>query len=175
MGWLTVASYLLASLLAALVFRRRRERQRAFWFYIAIILAALAVNKQLDLQSALTVAGRCAAQAQGWYGERRSVQFIFILAIIGASMVAALSLFWVMRRDLAEIWLALIGFVFLLSFIAVRAAGFHHFDQFIGHEISGVRMNWVMEIGGVAMIAANGLHLLLRQTKDHELSELRKM
>ncbi|MGB3246437.1 MAG: isopropylmalate isomerase [Sulfitobacter sp.] len=162
MGWITVAFYFGASLLAALVFYKRYGRQRIFWLILSLFLLALAINKQLDLQSALTAAGRCLAQAQGWYAERQSVQIKFIIAVIGATFLTAVVLFWMMRRELRHLWLALIGLLFLLAFIAIRAAGFHHFDQFIGYEIGSIRMNWAMEIGGIAMIAVNALYLLLR-------------
>lgn len=163
MGWVTVVSYLVASALAAMVFYRKSGRQRVFWLGLTTILLALSFNKQLDLQTALTAAGRCVAKAQDWYAERQSFQIKFIFSIIGTSLLAAVLLTWTMRRELADIWLALVGLVFLLAFIAIRAAGFHNFDQFIGYEISDVRMNWVIELGGIAMIAANGLYLLMRK------------
>lgn len=172
MGWATVALYLATGGLAALVARRQYGRQRIFWLGLAVLLFALTINKQLDLQSALTAAGRCMAKAQGWYAERQSFQIKFIFTMIGASLLAAVLLIWAMRRDLADISFALIGLVFLLAFIAVRAAGFHHFDRFIGYEFASVRMNWVIELGGIAMIATNGLYLLLRKPKDDDIPKI---
>ena len=163
MGWITVALYFGVSLLAALVSSRHPGRLRLFWLILSAILLALAINKQLDLQSALTATGRCLAKAQGWYDARQIIQSRFILAIMGLSVVAALWLCWAMRRDLGRIWLAVIGFVCLLAFIAIRASGFHHFDQFIGYEIGNVRMNWILEIGGIALIGLNALYLLRRK------------
>jgi hypothetical protein len=52
----------------------------------------------------------------------------------------------------------------LLTFIAIRAASFHHFDRFIGHEVGGVRMNWILELGGISLIAANAAWRLRRPT-----------
>jgi hypothetical protein len=160
LGWITVVAYLAASCLSVFALYRYSGRQRVFWLALSVVLLLLAVNKQLDLQSALTAGGRCLAQAQGWYEDRRAVQVKFILAIIAISAVVAVWLVWVMRREIAHIWLALIGVVSLLSFIAIRAAGFHHFDQFIGVEIAGVRMNGILELGGISMIAANAIYLL---------------
>ena len=165
MGWVTVVCYLAAAVLAVFVFFWQTGRQRIFWLGLAIFLVALAVNKQLDLQSALTAAGRCMAQAQGWYEERRSVQVIFIVAIICFSFSVAVSSAWLLRRDLTEIWLALVGLAFLAAFIAVRAAGFHHFDQFIDVEFGSVRMNWALELGGIFAVIINALYLLLRGNK----------
>ena len=135
-----------------------------FWLFLSVLLFALAINKQLDLQSALTAVGRCVSQAQGWYAERRTFQLRFIIALIGASVLLALILFWAMRRELRHIWLALAGTALLLAFIAIRAVGFHHFDQFIGHEIGSVRVNWAFEIGGISMIGVNALYLLARRS-----------
>jgi hypothetical protein len=159
-GWITVVAYLAASCLAALVLYRQSGRQRLFWLGLSIILLMLAVNKQLDLQSALTATGRCLSKAQGWYEDRQSIQITFILAIIGLSGIIAVWLFWVMRREIALIWPALVGIVSLLAFIAIRAAGFHHFDRFIGFEFGGVRMNVILELGGTLLIAANAVILL---------------
>jgi len=52
------------------------------WALLALLMAFLAINKELDLQSAFTVAGRCLAKAQGWYEERRDFQRHFIFALI---------------------------------------------------------------------------------------------
>jgi hypothetical protein len=161
-GWLTVVLYALTATLAALVFVRRSGRQRIFWLGLSVLLFALAVNKQLDLQSALTAAGRCLAQAQGWYEERQSVQLVFIFSVAITCLLIAIVLAWALRQDFGHIWLALIGVALLLAFVAIRAAGFHHFDRFIGYEFANIRMNWVMELGGIALIALNALLLLMR-------------
>ncbi len=56
------------------------------------------MNKQLDLQSMLTAAGRCLSQLQGWYDERRVFQRDFIIGLlITAGLFLALVL-WLMRR-----------------------------------------------------------------------------
>lgn len=166
MGWLTVALYFIASVLSVLVFYKRSGTRGIFWLFLSAVLFALAINKQLDLQSALTATGRCVAQAQGWYAERRAFQLKFIISIAAVSFLIALLLFWMMRRELRKIWLALAGISLLIAFIAIRAVGFHHFDQFIGYTIGSIRMNWALEIGGIAMIGANALYLLLRTSRD---------
>ncbi len=161
-GWLTVAAYSVTAVLTALLFIRQTGRQRLFWLCLFVLLLALAINKQLDLQSALTAAGRCLAQAQGWYEDRHSVQITFIIAVGIACLAITGVLAWALRRDFGQIWMALTGVGLLLAFVAIRAAGFHNFDRFISYEFSNIRMNWVMELGGIAMIAANALRGLIR-------------
>ena len=165
MGWLTVACYVAATALAVAVFVRQAGRQRIFWLGLSVLLLALAVNKQLDLQSAFTAAGRCLAKAQGWYDERHAVQVRFIVIIAGASLFFACVIAWLMRHELVQIWLGLAGLSVLLAFIVIRAAGFHHFDQFIGYQIAGMQMNWLLELGGIAAISLNALYLLMPRRK----------
>lgn len=173
-GWLTVVFYLIVSVLSVLVFYRKSGRHRIFWLFLTALLFALAINKQLDLQSGLTAIGRCLAQAQGWYSERRSFQLRFIIFLILTSLLVALLLFWVMRRELRNIWLALAGISLLLAFIAIRAVGFHHFDSLISYEIGSIRVNWAFEIGGIAMIGVNALYLLLCASSDKTMTEFCK-
>jgi hypothetical protein len=57
---------------------------------MAIGLGALGVNKQLDLQSALTELGRILATDGGWYDSRHRVQRVFILAVGSAAVLVGL-------------------------------------------------------------------------------------
>ncbi len=173
-GWITVATYFVVSAVSVAVFSKQRGRLRMFWLFLAVLLFALGINKQLDLQSALTAVGRCWAKAEGWYAERRTFQLRFIMSIIATSFVFGALLAWTMRQHLRRIGLALIGIALLLSFIGIRAVGFHHFDQFIGYEIGNVRVNWAFEIGGTTMIGINALFLLFRSYRDKRLVEVCK-
>ena len=170
MGWATVVAYGATAVLCFVAFNPLpRDGKRTFGLIVTAILAFLMVNKQLDLQSAMTAFGRCLSQSQGWYDERQVVQFLFIIGLLVASAILAVVPFWGMRRQIRSVWLAMLGLVFLLLFVAVRAVGFHHFDALIGFEVHNVRMNWVLELGGIAMIAANAIWLLLFQRRARNL------
>jgi hypothetical protein len=74
LGWATVVAYLAASWAccrAAAAERRSAHRgrnsTRPFWSSLGLLLLLLGLNKQLDLQSALTAFGRRLAREQGWY------------------------------------------------------------------------------------------------------------
>jgi hypothetical protein len=165
MGWVTVASYVLGAVLCMILARRRSiPGGRLFWGVLALLLVALAVNKQLDLQSAATAIARCVAQLQGWYEARRPFQFRVVVALLAIGAIAAAMLFWRMRRHLLHIWLALLGICFVASFVAVRAIGFTHVDRLINLRIEPVRMNWVLELSGILMITLNALWLMRRRT-----------
>lgn len=159
MGWLTVAVYLAAALASGLAARRLAGaegldgRERRFWILAAGLMLALALNKQLDLQSLLTMIARCHAQLAGWYEARRRVQEEFILAVAvgGVAMLGMLAV--LMRGILGRIWLALVGLGFVCGFVVVRAASFHHVDLALGSTLAGIRLNWLLEVPGPTLVA----------------------
>ena len=162
MGWVTVAAYLLA---AALCFRVVRggtmplataRRERLFWRVLGFVLLFLAVNKQLDLQSFVTATGRCVAQLEGWYRQRGAVQRGFIYGLLGGAGLICLAMLWTLRRTLRRTALAVLGAVAVAGFVLVRAVGFHHMDALINRVLS-VRMNWVLELSGLGLIAVAAL------------------
>lgn len=160
-GWLTVLAYLACAVLCLRVWRRDPPA-RGFWGVLVLLMLLLAINKQLDLQSAMTAAGRCLAKAQGWYGNRRAIQADFILALLALTSAGLLAGLWLMRRSLRQNGLALIGLSVLAGFVMIRAIGFHRFDQLIGTMQFGVRTNYLFENAGLLLIAINAA-LILRQ------------
>jgi len=162
-GWLTVLAYGVAVVVtwrAAWVASQPARSQ--FWIGLAILLLLLGVNKQLDLQTAMTQFGRSLALAQGWYEQRHYVQFAFIGAL-GLVMAGLLAL--VLRRigsaSRAQL-LGLAGMALLAVFVLIRAASFHHVDRFLGQSAGGLRWNWVLEIGALLIIMAAALWTLRR-------------
>ncbi|WP_299965164.1 isopropylmalate isomerase [uncultured Roseobacter sp.] len=157
-GWVTVGIYVVVAL--ALLRTARQGafpsetvyRERWLWLGLLILVLFLAINKQLDLQSALTATGRCTAKLQGWYSMRWDVQRGFILALAVSAAGACVILFYVMRNTLRRTGMALLGTAFVFGFILIRAADFHHMDQIIDLKISSALMNWVLELTGLMLI-----------------------
>lgn len=161
MGWLIVALYAATALFALSMLTKASlrnsidKRERIFWFILSLMLIALAINKQLDLQSFFTAYGRCLARLQGWYENRRTIQSGFILGVL-ILMPVALSITWfALRQSARRNWLCLLGIVFIFGFVAIRAAGFHYFDLLINFRLANIRANWVLEIIGPTMIIVN--------------------
>ncbi len=156
MGWVTVALYFYAAYRCYRLARGKaaklvKQESKVYWLFTAALLA-LGINKQLDLQTALTEMGRIVAHAQGWYEHRQVVQaeFIGLVGIVG--LVSVIALVWIARRMPKATRLAVAGGVALVAFVAIRAASFHHFDRFIGRIFFGLRANWILEIGSIAII-----------------------
>ncbi len=163
LGWATVAAYALALVLCVLAFRvaRRtpRDRTGGLWVIMATLMLALGINKQLDLQSWFSQVARDIILGQGLYEQRRTYQGAFIAAIATGGVIALGLLTW---RAIRNRWpvLPLAGAAFLVSYVVIRAASFHHIDQIINLSIPGARLSSVIELGGIAIIAVGAARAL---------------
>ena len=166
-GWGTVVAYALCAVLGFMTFLRVEDsRERIFWGLVTLAMLSLGVNKQLDLQSMLTAAGRCLSQLQGWYDERRVFQRNFIIGLLtAAGLILAVGL-WLMRGCLRRNGLALLGLAFVTAFVAVRAVGFHHFETLINSRLLDIRFNVLFELSGLVAIAVNAVALLGTRRSD---------
>ncbi len=157
-GWGTVVAYAIAS---ALCFMCKKystgdyysKREAKFWLLLTIVLAFLCINKQLDLQSLLTQIARELATSEGWYENRRIVQARFIASLITIATITLVWLFISVRELCLEIKWTTLGIVALSAFVVIRAASFHNMDTWIHTKWLGAQMNWMIELGGIALIA----------------------
>lgn len=159
-GWLAVASYVFCAVLCAVAAQRLQRGQalampREAWGYgfLALTLAFLALNKQLDLQSAMTEIGRILSHRQGWYDSRHQVQLVFmtVMGLTGLAVLVAVAVLarrWPWPTRLA--WAAWLG---LGVFVLLRAASFHHMDRFIGTRMGGIAWNHWLELGSLWLMA----------------------
>jgi hypothetical protein len=131
----------------------RRDRLRALWLVLAVVLALLGINKQLDVQTAFTEIGRQLVISWDLYEVRRPMQVVFILLIALLGLAAFRVVLRLARGELRRLRLALGGLLFLLCFVVIRAASFHHVDLLIGSDIGGFKMNWLLELGGISLVA----------------------
>ena len=162
MGWVTVGVYLLAALASARAARGMGRvgtegRERRFWWIAFAVLLFLGVNKQLDLQSLMTMLARCHASLAGWYDDRRELQraFIYAVAAGGLMMIGLLAL--LLRGILGRVWPALLGLGFVCGFVLIRAASFHQMDGLLGTVALGLRVNWLLELPGPLLVLAVAL------------------
>ncbi len=168
MGWITVVVYA-ACALAALQLSIRNPfhgpgawRERVFWAGVCALMLCLAVNKQLDLQSLMTAIGRCHAKLNGWYNERQAMQRGFIRALALGALLLALGTAWFLRASLRRNALAVLGLALVLSFVVIRAVGFHDVDKLISTDVMSIRVNWIFELSGLVLILLSALSRLRR-------------
>ncbi len=162
MGLFTVLAYGIGTILAARVWWLKKDH---IWLAVALGMAALCLNKQLDLQSLFTDIGRVAASHEGWYEQRREYQKWFVLGMIGGTglfstwFIWRFNAFWLRHKLLSA------GVAFLIAFIIVRAISFHHFDTFLKIKLYGVKMNWALELGGILLVSLAAIREPVTETK----------
>lgn len=157
-GWITVVMYFAC---AALCWQSaRRSEKRRVWRVLAAVLALLGVNKQLDLQSLATDVARILARRQGWYEQRQLVQLFMILGLLVVGLASIVAILYASWKAGLEIKLAFVGLAFLIVFIVIRASSFHHVDRLLGVRLFNLRMNWILELGGLSIIMAGALRAI---------------
>jgi hypothetical protein len=164
-GWFTVFAYAACAALCGLNYRklkRRRNRQETregwFWLGLSLLFTFLAINKQLDLQTAMTEGFRMLARKQGWYEQRHEYQRAFI-EVFGVLTIAA-SLFvlkwtWSMPRALK---VSAVGLCAVFGYVLIRATSFHYVDPYLGTKLFYVRVNALCELSGIFVAMAGALH-----------------
>lgn len=161
-AWAITAAHFIACWLCILAGRRHwgggDSRLSQFWFLLAGAMLLLGMNKQLDLQTLLTMWGRQAARQGGWYAQRRTFQAAFVVVCAAAGLTGIAASFYFLRGRFRECGLAYLGIVFLLTFVVMRAASFHHVDVFLYHlPIIGNWMNAGLEFGGSMLVGLGAL------------------
>jgi hypothetical protein len=137
-----------------------------FWFALCGLMVFLGVNKQLDLQSCFTQIGRDMAKDEGWYENRRMVQAVFVVVIGVLGMITVAAAYLYIRSAWQRYRIAFLGIVFLVTFVIIRAASFHHIDVFLKSGPGGLQFNHILELGGIILIgyaAWNATRQLPRQ------------
>ena len=173
MGWFTIFVYFFTMCLCYLVRKNSGklfpdstvQKQRSFWSILTVIMFALGINKQLDLQTYMTTIGKYYARRDGWYQHRAIFQYSFIKFIFVLSFSSLALLIFYLRDTFIDNILAILGICLLLGFIAIRASSFHHVDAFISSSIFSVRMNWIMELSAIFLISLSAGLILKRLIK----------
>ncbi|MCA9872948.1 MAG: hypothetical protein KC441_04820 [Anaerolineales bacterium] len=159
MWWVTVAAYWATAVLCGLAayHRQATPRSRRLWAMLAVVMALLGINKQGNLVGRLTTEGRLLAWTGAWYQNRAGLQIALAAIVV---LLAGGLLLWLLRR-LRPLsgpeMTAVVGVVYLLGFALVRAISLHAIDAFLYRPVLGVYPNWLLELGGIALVAVPAL------------------
>ena len=160
--WVTVVAYLFAAAMSALASKqawlRREPRDNIFWRITTGLLIFLAVNELLDFQTLLTAIGRQHAIQHGWYGEHRRVQYIFLVGLSAAALIAGTVMLWLTRNNHIAMRMALSGLAFIGLFVLFRAASFHHFDEFLGRGNPAFNWGATQEMLGILIVTSSAAY-----------------
>lgn len=138
--------------------RRARDRadayraSRLFWGLVIALFVFLGINKQIDMQTWITMWGREVAKAQGWYEHRGLVQTIFVLAVALTGVVTLSLLLRRTRHLLPRHVLAFVGLCLLAVYMIVRATSVHEVELAMKLDYLGIRLGWVLELSGIVCV-----------------------
>lgn len=138
----------------------RQKSSPSFYFGIAAVFVALAVNEQLNLLSKLTRLFSFLAWKQDWYGARQLIQVIWILAVLVASMLTLISSRRLSRELLSSKLVILDGVVFLLAVIVIHSISLHYLDRFFDIRLGFLKMYHLFELGGISIVVMGVLNEL---------------
>ena len=147
-GWAMVALYVAAVVLCLSAARGAEPRAAVLWKLVAFGLGLLGVNKQLDLQLLLLLAGKEIAKRQGWYESRTTVEAAFVAALVLLSLLCAAALVYAARRVGWQFWLAGCGLLLLDLFVLLRAA---YFQRFVSRSFG--EHGFMLELVGAGLVA----------------------
>jgi hypothetical protein len=178
MGWATVIAYGTASVLCIWAAMKKPKglgptdlsKHWMFWSTLGVIMLLLAINKQLDLQMWLWLTGRNMAKANGWYEQRRTIQVASMLAISVVAGAGLAYFTWLTRSAFRQRLLALLGMVFTVCFILIRASSLHHIDTVLEWRVAGVKTDWILEIGGILLVIIAALKAIEAPRKEQNVA-----
>lgn len=159
-GWITFAAYAFAALLSWRLWADPpRGTSVTTWKTVFVLMVLLCLNKQLDLHTAIGGFLKCHAVAYDWIAAWRSVQLILAITVLLVMAVASGMALYALRQTLWDHWALLAGLSLLAMFVAVRGMNFTKADQLLGAHLWVFQINSVLELGGIALVAANALAL----------------
>lgn len=166
---LRVAAYLVAAALAFLAVSReartsdRSRRLAACWLILGLTMVGLGLARVIDFGPWLTGFGRHQARIEGWYDDRREVQYWTVWGVVAATALASLLVLLAAPRETRPALPASLCLLALGGFVAVRAISFHNVDAVLyRYHYRGLLLNTACELGLVLLFAicvAGGPHL----------------
>jgi hypothetical protein len=162
---LRVVAYLLAACLAfAAAWREARRSGRgealapAFWASAGALFVVLAISREVDLASHIAGIGRGIFRTEGWYPDRRPLQKLVILAVLGIGGVATLAgAALLVAHGRTQLAFGFVAMMALGVFLVVRAISWHDIDGVLYRSsIESVQVNAIAELAvtGIAGLAA---------------------
>ena len=168
LGWFTVFSYGLATLLCIRVAMKvprslapiDRDNHRLVWFILGAIMLLLGINKQMDLQLLLWLAGRSWIRSAGWQEYRQLIQVGSMFAMAGLGFAGLMGFAWLSRESFRHRRLAIVGVGLTSLFVLIRAISLHGVDTMLGWTLAGLTLSKVLENAGIFLVIVGAIQAM---------------
>lgn len=163
-GWVCTAGYVAAAVFSWSAGNQARSRgqrhARLFWLGLALALAGLGINKELDLHDLLIQTARDLSLAEGWYERRRIVLGSVLVAVAAGGTLGLWMLLPRLRPFTHEMRVAGIAFITLCGVLLLRGAPWSVVSSVLTLNVTGqedgllhVHLSEVFELVALAWIA----------------------
>lgn len=139
---------------------KESREPHSIWFAAALLLCVLGANTVLHGDFILTHVLRSVAKHDGWYGERRRVQYLVVGVLPVMAWFAA---GWLHKRfhagddaSRSVSW----GLAALLVIVATRAVSAHGTDQVMNLRLGGISIGRLLEFSAIGWVVLGALRRL---------------
>jgi hypothetical protein len=168
-GWFTVVSYYLCAALSLTqawkAWPQMEATARRFRIAVTVVVLVLGISKHLNLPGAITEFGRLVTYQMGGYATRRWLQVVILLfvtlgvVLLVRSCVRRQAFLLIRKHGAAE----LICLAYLSCLAVLRAISLHEIGALLSADVFGVRVNWLVELGGIYALIVILLLRILRE------------
>jgi hypothetical protein len=157
-----VLAYLGAAWLCLLnghIAKSARESDRV-WYLAAIALCLLGVNTVLHGDVFLTHFVRAMARMEGWYGQRRWVQYGLVLLLAPIILLVAAWLRSAFSASDVPSESVAMGLALVLIIVSVRTVSAHGTDAILNLRLAGISFGRLLEFAGIGLVMHGALKCL---------------
>jgi hypothetical protein len=131
---------------------RQNQQAHVFWYLGAATLCLLGVNTVLQADLFVTHLLRAIAKLQGWYAQRRELQYGAVLLL---GIIFLLSINW-LRALLSNTELpselVAVGLTGLLMLFLTRMVSAHNTDLVLNLRLAGVSVGRLLEFAAIGLV-----------------------
>ncbi|HVK04867.1 MAG TPA: hypothetical protein VM490_15420 [Armatimonadaceae bacterium] len=147
--------------------RLRRSRGMAaypsLWVMLAVLLLLLSWHRVTGELNNVTNYFRLQARMEGWYAERRDLQWSLIRAVPFLGIVLCGGFAWWVRRAGRRLILPALALVYLLCFTLVQVVSLHQMDWMMGRRVGPLSVQgWCYVVGFALSVGALAVGMVRR-------------
>lgn len=129
------------------------EEQPGVWYLAAAVLCLLGLNTVLQLDVILTQTARTAAKFDGWYGQRRALQYELLAGLVLMALLAWWRLRAAFVAAIPESEPVALGMALVVLVLLMRAVSAHGTDALLNLNLAGFSAQRWLEFGGLGLVA----------------------
>jgi uncharacterized membrane protein len=130
------------------------------WYIVAFLLCLLCANALLHLDFWVTGFFRSVAKMQGWYTDRRPLQYELIAGLL---ILLGLGAKWILP-DLSSFYQSaqpvVVGVMVMLLIAMLRTVSVHHVDSVLNFHVLGISIGRLFELMSLISIIAGAWYKL---------------